>query len=58
MPDVFKLPSFHLKPGCLRSRASVSLSASYLGKMWFIDRMVWIYQDMEKASPEYNESWI
>ncbi len=52
MPDVFKLPSFHLKPGCLRSRASVSLSASYLGKMWFIDRMVWIYQDMEKASPE------
>ena len=25
MPDVFKLPSFHLKPGCLRSRASVSL---------------------------------
>ncbi len=25
MPDLFKLPSFYLKPGCLRSMASVCL---------------------------------
>jgi hypothetical protein len=28
----------------------------YLGKLWFVDRMVWIWQDMQDASPEYR-SW-
>ncbi|MBW4619352.1 MAG: hypothetical protein KME17_08335 [Cyanosarcina radialis HA8281-LM2] len=29
----------------------------YLGKLWFIDRMVWLYQDMKDANPEY-QSWL
>lgn len=29
----------------------------YLGKLWFIDRMVWIYEDMKDANPEYA-SWL
>jgi hypothetical protein len=29
---------------------------SWLGKMWFCDRMVWLYEDM-KDIPEYS-SWI
>ncbi len=29
----------------------------YLGKLWFIDRMVWLYQDMKDANPEYR-SWL
>jgi hypothetical protein len=29
----------------------------YLGKLWFIDRMVWLYQDMKDANPEYG-SWL
>ncbi len=28
----------------------------YVGKMWFLDRMVWIYEDMKKKSEEYA-SW-
>ena len=29
----------------------------YIGKMWFLDRMVWIYEDMKDATPEYR-SWL
>ncbi len=29
----------------------------YLGKLWFIDRMVWLYEDMKDANPEYR-SWL
>jgi hypothetical protein len=29
----------------------------YLGKLWFIDRMVWLYQDMKDSNPEYR-SWL
>ena len=29
----------------------------YVGKMWFLDRMVWIYQDMEDSSTEYK-GWL
>lgn len=29
----------------------------YLGKMWFVDRMVWLYQDMADATPEYR-AWL
>jgi hypothetical protein len=28
----------------------------YLGKLWFIDRMVWLYQDMQEV-PEYR-AWL
>lgn len=29
----------------------------YLGKLWFVDRMVWLYQDMKDANAEY-QSWL
>ena len=29
----------------------------YLGKMWFLDRMVWLYEDMKDTTPEYR-SWL
>jgi hypothetical protein len=29
----------------------------YLGKVWYLDRMVWLYQDMRDTSPEY-QSWL
>ncbi|MBU7016096.1 MAG: hypothetical protein HXS44_01200 [Theionarchaea archaeon] len=32
------------------------LAIAYLGKLWFVDRMVWIYEDM-KDLPEYKE-WL
>jgi hypothetical protein len=28
-----------------------------LGKLWFVDRMVWLYEDMKDASAEYR-SWL
>ena len=28
-----------------------------LPKLWFVDRMVWLYQDMRDATPEYA-SWL
>ncbi|WP_017658832.1 DUF6653 family protein [Baaleninema simplex] len=27
------------------------------GKFWFLDRMVWLYEDMKDASPDYR-SWL
>jgi hypothetical protein len=29
----------------------------YVGKLWFLDRMVWLYEDMKTATPEYS-SWL
>jgi hypothetical protein len=29
----------------------------YLGKLWFLDRMVWLYEDMKDADPQYR-SWL
>ena len=26
----------------------------YLGKMWFLDRMVWLYEDMKDSDPRYG----
>lgn len=26
----------------------------YAGKLWFLDRMVWLYEDMKDATPEYR----
>jgi Family of unknown function (DUF6653) len=28
----------------------------YAGKLWFLDRMVWLWQDLKDATPEYR-SW-
>jgi hypothetical protein len=29
----------------------------YAGKLWFIDRMVWLYEDMKNADPQYA-GWL
>lgn len=29
----------------------------YLSKLWFLDRMVWLYEDMREATGEYR-SWL
>lgn len=29
----------------------------YMGKLWFLDRMVWLYEDMKEATEEYS-SWL
>ena len=29
----------------------------YLGKLWFVDRMVWLYEEMKDADPRYR-SWL
>lgn len=29
----------------------------YAGKLWFLDRMVWLYEDMEDATAEYRQ-WV
>jgi hypothetical protein len=25
----------------------------YCGKLWYLDRMVWLWEDMQDADPEY-----
>ena len=29
----------------------------YAGKVWFLDRMVWLYEDMKDSTTEYS-SWL
>lgn len=29
----------------------------YLSKLWFLDRMVWLYEDMRESTPEYRR-WL
>ena len=36
--------------------AIVGVSAAYLGKSWFLDRMVWLYEDMKNNNDVYK-SW-
>lgn len=31
------------------------LMLNYTGKLWFLDRMVWLYEDMKDATPEYED---
>ena len=33
------------------------LSVTMLGKLWFLDRMVWLYEDMKDTSETYR-SWL
>lgn len=35
----------------------LGLVLTYAGKFWFLDRMVWLYQDMQHANAEYR-SWL
>ncbi|NJM71476.1 MAG: hypothetical protein HC862_15300 [Scytonema sp. RU_4_4] len=34
-------------------RINAKLYLVLLSKLWFIDRMVWLYEDMKDANPEY-----
>lgn len=33
------------------------LALLYLGKLWFVDRMVWLYEEMKDSHPEYRR-WL
>jgi len=33
------------------------MALAIFGKLWFVDRMVWLYEDMKNTSPEYR-SWL
>lgn len=46
--------------GAVLGNATLTLTAgsvSWMAKMWFADRMVWLYSDMIDASPEYR-TWL
>jgi len=34
----------------------LGLALTFLGKLWFVDRMAWLYEEMKDATPEYR-SW-
>jgi hypothetical protein len=36
--------------------AILGVSLAYLGKSWYLDRMVWLFEDMKHANEEYK-SW-
>jgi len=36
--------------------AILGITLTYLGKSWFLDRMVWLYEDMKDNNEEYK-SW-
>ena len=38
-------------------RALLGAAVSYAGKLWFCDRMVWLYEDMKDRDPQYR-SWL
>ena len=40
--------------GCL---TLLGCALVYLSKLWFIDRMVWLYEDMKQAHSQY-QSWL
>ena len=33
------------------------IALAYIGKSWFLDRMVWLYEDMKDTHPEYRK-WL
>ena len=35
----------------------LGLALIVVGKLWFLDRMVWLYQDMKGSDPDYS-SWL
>jgi hypothetical protein len=40
--------------GCL---TLLGCALVYLSKLWFLDRMVWLYEDMRQVHPQY-QSWL
>lgn len=34
----------------------IGVLMAYLGKSWYLDRMVWLYEDMKEINEEYK-SW-
>jgi len=36
---------------------AVGVVLIYAGKVWFLDRMVWLYEDMKDSTTEYS-SWL
>lgn len=36
--------------------AVLGVALAYMGKSWFLDRMVWLYEDMKEVNEEYK-SW-
>ena len=36
--------------------AILGITMAYLGKSWFLDRMVWLYEDMKNDNETYK-SW-
>ncbi len=37
--------------------AVFGIALTYMGKSWFLDRMVWLYEDTKETHPEYRE-WL
>ncbi len=37
--------------------AGLGVAIVLIGKLWFLDRMVWLYDDMRNAHPDYA-SWL
>ncbi len=35
----------------------LGMALAYCGKAWFADRMVWLYEEMKDATPEYR-AWL
>ncbi|HEY9814308.1 MAG TPA: DUF6653 family protein [Candidatus Obscuribacterales bacterium] len=35
----------------------LGLMLMYIGKLWFLDRMVWLYEDMKNTTPDYA-NWL
>jgi len=33
------------------------IALAYMGKSWFLDRMVWLFEDMKEIHPEYGK-WL
>lgn len=46
--------------GAVTAQAGVTVAGVvvlYVGKLWFVDRMVWLYEDMKDADPAYR-AWL
>ena len=55
-----RLPeTLHQQLANLAEREGISLNQYivYMGKLWFIDRMVWLYEDMKDDNSLYR-SWL
>ena len=51
IPFIWGLATFEVWPTVLGG------IVAFISKLWFADRMVWIYEDMKDATPEYK-SWL